>query len=270
MSHSITSNTASIVSVTREPYGYIDLLIKEPFIAEHTGPGQFVMLKAEKTNDPILPRPFDIVDADPQTGCFRLLIKITGRGTALMNDLQPGDTVQVTGPCGKPVTDFNFSSCAVLFRGCGAAAVLLFIKEAKKRGITVYGIASAASEDKLICRHDITSLCDEYLIATDDGSAGLQALGTDVLKNIVESEKIERIYSCGGGPFYLPYLLEAQDKLPVYLFLESYMACGVGNCHGCAVPRKSKPGDPRSYTLVCQEGPLFKLDEVEDVCQIYQ
>ncbi|MBN1524288.1 MAG: hypothetical protein JW904_07400 [Spirochaetales bacterium] len=270
MPQTVTASLIKIITVLHEPDGYIDLILYNPSIAKNAGPGQFVMMKAAPVNDPILPRPFDIVDTFPREGTFRLLIKINGRGTALMNSLKPGDDVFITGPLGKPITDFSFSSCAVLFRGCGAAAVLMFIREAKKRGITVYGIASAASSDKLVCKSEISALCDEYLVATDDGSLGLQALGTEVLKNIVEGEGVDRIYSCGGGPFYLPYLMEVQDRLPVYLFLESYMGCGVGHCHGCAVPKKSRPGDPVQYTLVCQEGPLYKLDEVEDPCQIYQ
>jgi len=31
------------------------------------------------------------------------------------------------------------------------------------------------------------------------------------------------------------------------------MACGMGNCHGCAVQREDGAG----YYLVCRDGPVF-------------
>jgi dihydroorotate dehydrogenase electron transfer subunit len=44
-----------------------------------------------------------------------------------------------------------------------------------------------------------------------------------------------------------------------YLFLEELMACGLGYCHGCAVPRRNS----EQYYLVCEDGPVFRADEVE-------
>ncbi|RPJ07125.1 MAG: hypothetical protein EHM28_08230, partial [Spirochaetaceae bacterium] len=241
---------ARIKTLVREPEGYLDMVLAHQDIASMAGPGQFVMLKSVPGFDPVLPRPFDIVDTSPKSGTFRLLVKVTGRGTRMMEELAPGYSVQVAGPLGKPITDFNFKSCAILFRGCGAAAVLLFIKEAKKQGLVVHAIASAAQADKLVCRNEISSLADTYEIATDDGSEGVEGLGTVVLEKLLAENPVDRIYSCGGGPFYLPYLLEIKEKLPVFLFLESYMACGAGHCHGCAVPRKGVSGKGRSYALV--------------------
>jgi NAD(P)H-flavin reductase len=263
----IFSGRAAVSAIRREPRGYLDIDIACPNVAIRGGPGQFVMLRPPLLNDPLVPRPFDIVSTSPVAGTFRLIIKIVGRATGLLESLREGDGLDITGPLGAPITDYACSSLALLVRGCGAAAVLAFLAEAKKRKIAVHTVLSAASADRFILRRELEELSDSLLLVTDDGSAGEQALGSAVLKRLVQRTPVDRIYSCGGGPFYLPDLkeLDADKKAPVWLFLESYMACGFGYCHGCAV-KKSGGG----YSLVCKDGPLYKLSEIEEPCPIYQ
>lgn len=43
-------------------------------------------------------------------------------------------------------------------------------------------------------------------------------------------------------------------KLNGYASLEEKMACGIGNCQGCAV----KVGD--EYKMVCKDGPVFSIE----------
>ena len=44
----------------------------------------------------------------------------------------------------------------------------------------------------------------------------------------------------------------------IYLSLERLMQCGVGMCEHCRVGKK----------LVCQDGPVFRLDEVKDFYEV--
>jgi NAD(P)H-flavin reductase len=256
-----------VTSVRQEPTGYLDLELSEPVIAASGRPGQFVMVRIPHRQDPLLARPFDIVSTSPSEGTFRLIIKIVGKATRLLALVQPGDCLEISGPFGKPIADYNCTSLALLVRGCGAAAVLFFLQEARKRNILCRTILSASSAEKFILKKEIAALSHSMLLATDDGSEGEKALGSSLLFGIVEENPVDRIYSCGGGPFYLPDLkqLDTHHKTPVWLFLESYMACGFGHCHGCAV--KMSGG---GYALVCQDGPLFKLSDIEELCPIYQ
>ncbi|HEQ71413.1 MAG TPA: hypothetical protein ENN69_02900 [Spirochaetia bacterium] len=267
MSVPLFSGSVPLTRLAHAPSGYLDCVLGAPDVAGTARPGQFVMVGLPGRTDPLLARPFDIVEVFPETGEFRLIIKVVGKATRLLKELGPGDRLTVTGPLGKPITDYSFSSLALLVRGCGAAAVLFFLQEARRNNIRVHTVLSAATEEKLICRSEIAALSDSIHFATDDGSLGEKLLGTEVLRRVLSEHHVERVYSCGGGPFYQPYLeeIEKSGALPVYLFLESYMACGFGACHGCAV--KKREG---GYALVCQDGPLFRLRDIADPCLIYQ
>lgn len=261
------SGEGRIQTIRRQPEGYVDCIIQEPVIARNARPGQFVMLGLYGEGfDPLLLRPFDIVETFPDHNTFRLIIKIVGKVTKSLDKLASRSPLRLIGPLGAPIRDFGFQSMALLVRGCGAAAVLFFLQEAKKKGIHIHTVLSASTAEKLILHDEIKALSKSLSVATDDGSAGTKALGSDVLRDLLSDTPVERIYSCGGGPYYQPYLDELYgQKKPVYLFLESYMACGFGYCHGCAVLRRDG-----GYSLVCQDGPLFRLDEVEDTCLTYQ
>ena len=43
--------------------------------------------------------------------------------------------------------------------------------------------------------------------------------------------------------------------------LETYMACGVGACLGCAV--KASPKIGQTYFRVCTDGPVFPAEDID-------
>lgn len=254
-----TYRTARLISAEAEPEGYLDLLLEEAEICRRARPGQFVMLRGWPGQDPLLPRPFDIVDTDPDEGSFRLIVKIEGRGTELLSRLRPGSELQVTGPLGQPVTDFSCSSVALLVRGAGAAAVVFLAREASRRGVEVTTILSARTADKLVARRYLEPLSGELLVATDDGSAGYHGSALDLLDRLLAERPPERIYSCGARRFARRVQqLDREGRVQGFVFLEGLMACGMGNCHGCAVKREDGAG----YLLVCCDGPVFAAARV--------
>jgi len=115
---------AEVLARYENPPGYVYLVIREPGIARTALPGQFAMIRGWPARDPILPRPFDIVLTDEKDESFSLCIKIGGRGTSILSELEPGSPVFVTGPLGKGVADLSGKGTALLVRGVGAAAVV--------------------------------------------------------------------------------------------------------------------------------------------------
>ena len=251
--------TATVLEATEEGLDYLDLLLREPEISQIAGPGQFLMIRAWPGVDPMLPRPFDIMQSDPREQTLRLFVKVEGRGTALLKSLKPGAEVKITGPLGRPVEDFSYSSLAFLVRGAGAAAVVHLAEAANARGIVVYTILSASAASRIVCRKYLEPASAELLIGTDDGSEGYEGLASDLLDDLLRRKTVDRVYTCGSRRFARHVQrLDREGRIKGFVFLEGLMACGVGDCHGCAVPKNGQEG----YFLVCRDGPHFPIAEV--------
>jgi dihydroorotate dehydrogenase electron transfer subunit len=252
--------SATVLEVKQVGKEYLDLLLREPEIACTSGPGQFLMIRAWPGVDPMLPRPFDIMQCNPREQTLRLFVKVEGRGTALLKSLTPGTRVKVTGPLGRPVTDFACSSVAFLLRGAGAAAVVHLAESCRSLGIEVTSIISASTASRIVCREYLEPLSTQLLIATDDGSEGHRGLATELLDRMLERKTIDRVYTCGSRRFARHVQrLDREKRTAGFVFLEGLMACGLGDCHGCAVGKKDGSG----YYLVCRDGPHFPVGEVE-------
>jgi NAD(P)H-flavin reductase len=98
----------------------------------------------------------------------------------------------------------------------------------------------------------------EPQLATDDGSAGRQALVTDLLREELDRDAAATVFACGP-----PAMLEAVRRLcaecgvAAQLALESGMACGFGACFGCVVPTRE------GYIRLCLEGPVLDAEQLE-------
>lgn len=251
--------SGTIIRVLQAYEGYLDLLIREEKIAGSALPGQFVMIRGWAGDDPILPRPFDIVQVDPLQHTFHLVIKIEGRATSLLSLLKAGDRVRLTGPLGRGIKDFAFSTLGLLVRGVGAAAVVYLAAAAHKRGIRVYTFLSAVTAGRLVCRNYLEAVSTHFAIATDDGSEGFAGNAIVLLDDFMAARRLDRIYTCGSKRFARHVKeLDAGGATVGFVFLEGPMACGMGHCHGCAAEKQGGNG----YFLVCKEGPHFPVSEV--------
>lgn len=251
--------SAQVVAAAESVPGYLDLLVREPSISTAALPGQFVMVRGWLGQDPLLPRPFDIVQIRPREGSLRLLIKVEGRGTTMLRGLRAGDSIRITGPLGRGIESLECASLVLLARGVGAAALVALAEFAAARGVEVFTILSASTASRLVCREYLSPVSRELQVSTDDGSEGFRGNATDLLDALLERRRIDRVYSCGSRRFGRHVQrLDEEGRLEGYVFLEGRMGCGMGDCHGCAVPRNGRPG----YLLVCEDGPHFRASEV--------
>src|SRR5262245_39912691 len=97
---------AEVISNTRLSPDYNVLGLAAPAIARATMPGQFVMMRASNSLDPLLRRPFSVFevlkDAAGAPIGISLLNKRVGQGTSLLYEAEVGDTLSVLGPLGQP------------------------------------------------------------------------------------------------------------------------------------------------------------------------
>ncbi len=215
-------------------------------------PGQFMMMQVSDSYDPLLLRPFSILDE--HNGLYRFLIKIVGGGTKLIADFKYGRRLFLTGPFGNGFpSDIKYDS-VVAAGGVGIASVFAFVQMLHKQGISYELIYGARTSGELA----LLDLLKPYnhILSTDDGSKGYHGKLTDILKKRIKHH--HTVFACGPMPMLAVVKdIAMKKKVACYLSLEARMACGFGVCLGCTI------FDTKGNTKrVCKDGPVFKADEV--------
>lgn len=229
-----------------------------------TLPGQFVMLSGEAWGtDPLLPRAFSLLSVHPG-GEVEVLIKTTGKASALLETALPGEMFALLGPLGNafPTPSADRVDWYVA-GGVGLAPLMMQAVLAGTLGCAgsatmFYGGRSSAD---LVLLDDVRATGAALSLATEDGTAGHAGYVTAAVEAALDTPgapSCPTLMACGPEP-----MLEAvarlahRRNLPAYLSLEGEMACGIGACLVCAVPCKSRP-----YRYTCVDGPVFALDEL--------
>jgi len=259
------------------------LRLKAPAIAKVAVPGQFIHARCAERLDPLLRRPFSIHSVKGDT--IEIFYKVVGRGTKLLSEKKPGDTLDIIGSLGngfegnekngaRPRFLEKRGLAPFLIAGGMGVAPLYFLAErlAKdKKGEKVV-VLGAKNKKELFCVSKLRKLGFKVLVATDDGSAGQKGLATDVLKEVLRSTKYEvrdtKIYACGPKAMLKEVSrIAARRRIECQVSLENWMGCGVGACFACAVKiRHGKKRNKQSikfiYKRVCKDGPVFDGTEV--------
>ena len=106
-----------------------------------------------------------------------------------------------------------------------------------------------------MCLDDLKKMGWKINISTEDGSLGYKGFVTDLLAKQIQQNSI--IFVCGPTPMMKKVAEIAKDKnISGYASLEQKMACGVGNCQGCAVKINN------SYKMACKDGPVFSISDI--------
>jgi dihydroorotate dehydrogenase electron transfer subunit len=238
----------------------IRLTLQTEDIAAAAHPGQFVMIRAGRSKDPLLRRPFSIHQTS-STGRIQILFKVVGRGTALLGHCKVGEKLSVFGPLGHGFNiDQNKAAC-IIGGGLGIAPMLFLAKRicrVKKENQNVIIVLGGKT------REDIEPLLNDFhyldlgvLVATDDGSFGFHGMATDVFKTL-DLPKNSTVYCCGPEPMMKEVFRLCQEKkFECQVSIESFMACGMGACLGCNVEAR-KGG----YVHVCSDGPVFNGEDL--------
>ena len=220
-------------------------------------PGQFYMVSSGERwgggedERPYLPRAFS--HARARDGDVSFLLEAIGPGTERLARLLPGEPLNLVGPLGVGWRPAREGTRPLLVGGgIGAAPLLCLQDELGPDAPVLLGFRSAAHAEAA------TLFAGQPELATDDGSAGRQALVTDLLRRQLDRGGSATVFTCGP-----PAMLEAVRQLcdecgaPAKLALETGMACGFGACFGCVVPTR------QGYLRLCLEGPVLDADQLE-------
>lgn len=148
--------------------------------------------------------------------------------------------------------------------GIGVAPLLFLAQYSKTEPIQLMmGFGSAA---EIIALEQILDHTIDFIIATDDGSAGHAGPVTDLLETKLNQDEFEKdvasIFTCGPKPMMKKVAAVALERgIPCQASLEAVMACGVGACQGCSVKASSR--EEHAYCHVCTDGPVFPVEAID-------
>ena len=235
-----------------------------PQILHSAKPGQFVMLRVHSGIDPLLRRPFSICGCQDKD-ILLILYKKVGQGTAILTSKKKGEYVSILGPLGKGFHNLRDYDLSLLIGGGMGLAPLLFLTQSLNMGV-FHLLAGFVSKKDTFPLEQIVGPVENLSVSTEDGSLGMKGLVTDLFQEHLTSFEGQQenlaVYSCGPRPMLEQVVRMCRDKgIACQVSLETYMACGVGACLGCAVKASTRTG--QAYYHVCTEGPVFNGEDIE-------
>lgn len=226
--------------------------IEAPLVADARQPGQFVIISINNEYSERIP--LTIAGADPEKGTIQLIWQRVGKTTAELADLNEGDEIEnVVGPLGRPTLLKKFGTVVCVGGGIGNAPLLPIARALKEKGNTIISILGARNKKLLILEQEFSTISDELIVTTDDGSYGRKALVTEPLKEICQrNPKPDQAYIIGPA-IMMKFCCDVtkQFNVSTEVSLNTIMVDGTGMCGGCRIEYDGKP------KFVCVDGPEF-------------
>ncbi|MBP6977663.1 MAG: sulfide/dihydroorotate dehydrogenase-like FAD/NAD-binding protein [Bacteroidales bacterium] len=231
--------------------------IEAPKIARKVKAGQFVIIRVNETGERI---PLTVADKDDFAGIITIIFQVVGKTTALMRSLNEGDFIKdVAGPLGRAAGTEKKGTVVMVGGGTGVAILHHITKAFKESGNYVIGIIGSKTKDMLILENEMTALCDELVITTDDGTYGERGFVTGPLgKYLEERYDIKLVYAIGPIPMMKNIIkLTQKYNVPTMVSLNPIMIDGTGMCGGCRVKINNE------IRFCCVDGPDFDGFQVD-------
>lgn len=213
-------------------------------------PGNFAEIAVPNTSDVFLRRPISILDVDHEKNTLSFYIKVIGKGTKKLGELNIGQTVSVIYPLGNSFFINGTKHALIVGGGSGIAPFILLGKELQKRNIKVSFLFGARTANEIVLIDEFSNYGQVYS-TTEDGSYGEKGLVTN--HSIFKGEfPFNKIFTCGPDPMMKAIAKIAVEKnIECDVSLENMMACGFGACLCCVTETTS------GNLCVCTEGPVF-------------
>ena len=257
---------AEILSNRTIAAGWMELVLRWREEAGIPLPGSFLTLRATRGFDPLLRRPFAFAsfrkksEGGPEA---TLLYQVRGLSTQALAELRAGALVDVLGPLGKGfarpeeiASRIETESPILIAGGIGLGPILFLARELELLIPGRFRFLAGFRDARSVSRLEFPL---GTMVFTDDGSAGIRGRPLDWLQRSPLAGQ-SRLYACGPAPMLAAVASLAKEKgLAASLSAEQWMACGVGACMGCALPRP----DGRGFLRACADGPVFDLGDID-------
>ncbi len=231
--------------------------IEAPEIAKKAEPGQFIILRVDKTGERI---PLTIADFDRENGSITIIFQIVGATTEKLNHLNVGDYIaDFVGPLGKATKTEGLKRVAIIGGGVGSAIAYPVAKKLHQNGCSVTSIVGFRNKDLVILEDEFRSVSDNFILMSDDGTAGSKGLVTDALKQLLDSGEQFDVCITIGPLVMMKFvsLLTKEYSLKTVASMNPIMIDGTGMCGGCRLTVGGKT------VFACVDGPEFDAHEID-------
>lgn len=234
------------------------LVFHHPLMAKAARPGQFVIVMSHETGERI---PLTIADFDRDKGTVTLVVQAVGKSTKEMQQLcQVGTTLYgVVGPMGMPSPLAGKKKVVCVGGGLGVAPIFPQARGFKENGAYVIAVLGFRNKDLVFWADKFRDCCDELILCTDDGSAGMKGFVSDGIKLAIAGHSdIDEVIAI-GPPIMMKACAETTrpHAIKTIVSLNPIMVDGTGMCGGCRV----KIGDEVKFA--CVDGPDFDGHKVD-------
>ncbi|MEJ2118610.1 MAG: sulfide/dihydroorotate dehydrogenase-like FAD/NAD-binding protein, partial [Alphaproteobacteria bacterium] len=205
--------------------------------------------------------PLTIADFDRDKGTVTLVVQAVGKTTREMQKTcQPGTTLYaLVGPMGVPSQIDGAKKVVCVGGGLGVAPVFPQARAFKEAGAYVIGVLGFRTENLVFWKDKFAAICDELILCTDDGSAGLKGFVSDGIAQAIASHNdIDEVIAI-GPPIMMKASAEVTrpHEIKTIVSLNPIMVDGTGMCGGCRV----NIGDEVKFA--CVDGPDFDGHKVD-------
>ncbi|HQR11187.1 MAG TPA: sulfide/dihydroorotate dehydrogenase-like FAD/NAD-binding protein [Casimicrobiaceae bacterium] len=246
--------------VRREDYSDVTYMleIRHPQMAKAAKAGQFVIVMEHAHGERI---PLTLADFDPEQGTITLVIQAVGKTTREMQqNCQVGTHLfAVVGPMGIPSHIGTPKKVLCVGGGLGVAPVYPQARAYAHAGARVIGVLGFRNRDVMFWEDKFRAVCDELIICTDDGSAGIKGLVTKGMEQALAAHPDIDEALAIGPPIMMKACAEVTRprKIKTVVSLNPVMVDGTGMCGGCRV--KLLDG----IKFACVDGPDFDAHTVD-------
>ena len=227
-------------------------------MAKAARPGQFVIVMSHEHGERI---PLTLADYDRDKGTITLVIQAVGKTTREMQQTcRVGTSLYgVAGPMGIPSHIGEAKKVACVGGGLGVAPVFPHARAYKQKGAYVIGIIGFRNRELMFWEDKFRSVCDQFIVCTDDGSAGIRGNVTAGIRKALGEHDDIREFIAIGPPVMMKGCAEATRAAGIrtMVSLNPLMVDGTGMCGGCRV----KIGGQVKFA--CVDGPDFDGHQVD-------
>jgi NAD(P)H-flavin reductase len=246
--------------VAREDFSAFTFMleVRHPLMARAARPGQFVMVMTREHGERI---PLTIADFDRDRGTITLVIQAVGKTTQEMQAIcVTGSRLHaLVGPMGIPSPIGHPRKVLCVGGGLGVAPVFPQARGFKHAGAYVIAVLGFRARALVFWEEKFRSCCDEVILCTDDGSAGLRGNVTAGMADAIgRHPDIDECVAI-GPPVMMKGCAEATRArgIRTMVSLNPLMVDGTGMCGGCRV----KVGGQVKFA--CVDGPDFDGHQVD-------